>query len=360
VIAPDGNDEELARRVGLAALAALVAVIAFFVFVFGHIDWGARVRVRVYFHAIGALQEGAPFVVGGRAIGKVEAIALVSHAPPLGGDDGVAVTVALDAREAARLDPSGDVFLASKGVLSDRYLELGPAPSPSPSSPSSPSSPPSALGLRDGQELVGRDPPSLDRVLQRTWNNLQDLGGFVEGIRPELDALRAQVAMLAAAFDPGAPSALPGAAEVAPLLLQIVALRDAIETLRTTGLGGDAGLAHLREVIDRAGRVVAQARATLAALDAGAGALRANLEAVRARVGASGQGAIAAAELAIDRVRADVAKLEPLLATVDAIRQSIARGEGSLLKLANDPEFPEDTKELGKLIKRHPWRVLIK
>jgi len=28
------------------------------------------------------------------------------------------------------------------------------------------------------------------------------------------------------------------------------------------------------------------------------------------------------------------------------------------MKLANDPEFPEDARELGKVLKRHPWRVL--
>ena len=28
------------------------------------------------------------------------------------------------------------------------------------------------------------------------------------------------------------------------------------------------------------------------------------------------------------------------------------------LKLANDPEFPEDAKDLGKILKREPWRVV--
>ena len=111
-------------------------------------------------------------------------------------------------------------------------------------------------------------------------------------------------------------------------------------------------------MLDRAARVAVDARAAIGTLDASAGALRTSLDAVRARVDAKGQGVIASLELAIDRVRADLAKLDPLLATVAAIQQSLARGEGSLMKLANDPEFPEDAKELGKILKRHPWRIL--
>ena len=325
----------------------LVAVIAFFVFVFGRIDWGKRTRVHVYFHDVGPLHEGAPFVVAGQAIGKVEAITLAPHAPQLAGGDGVAVTVSLEARAAARLDPAGDVFIASKGMLSDRYLELGPGPHE-----------PTTVGLRDGEDLVGRDPPSLDRVLERTWNNLQDLGGFIADIKPELDALRTQLAALGGQFDPSSPSALPGVAELAPLFLEIAELRESVHTLRETGLGGDAGMARLSLVLDHASRVVGQARLAIAKLETGTAALRGHLDAVRARLDAHGQGIVATAELAIDRVHADLAKVDPLLATLQAIQQSLARGEGSLMKLANDPEFPEDAKELGKVLKRHPWRIL--
>jgi ABC-type transporter Mla subunit MlaD len=311
------QDEALVRRVGLVALAVLVAVIAFFVFVFGRIEWGAHTRVHIFFHDVGALHEGAPFVVAGQAIGKVEAIALAPHAAALAGDDGVAVTVAIDKRKAARLDPAGDIFIASRGMLSDRYLELGPGPHG-----------PSTTGLRDGQDLVGRDPPSLDRVLQRTWNNLQDLGGFVADIKPELDALRAQLETLRAQFDPSAPSALPGAAELAPLFVELAELSASAHTLRDTGLGGEAGMARLGAVLDHASRVVGQARVALAKLDDAAADLRDHLDAVRARLDAHGQGIVATAELAIDRVRADLAKVDPLLATLQAIQQSLARGEG--------------------------------
>jgi hypothetical protein len=96
----------------------------------------------------------------------------------------------------------------------------------------------------------------------------------------------------------------------------------------------------------------------LAALGGRAEALAASLRALRGRLDTRGQAIVDRASLAVDRVRAVAGKLDPLLAQVDALAGALARGEGSLMRLANDPEFPEDAKELGKILKRHPWRVI--
>jgi hypothetical protein len=357
-------DERTTRRVGLISLASLVVVIAFFVFVWGRIEWGSHTRIKVAFHHVGGMREGAPFVVGGRTVGKVESISppqrfalLRAPAEPglamlaragSGDDEGVVATVAIDAREARRLDPAGDVFIASKGMLSERYLELGPGPDRDTPTP----------GFHEGQLVVGRDPPSLDRVLQRTWDNLTDLREFVGEVKPELDALRMQIDALRAHLDPASPSALPGVDQLAPLFVDLGELADEVRVLRDTGLGGDAGLAHLGEVLQRTSVVIASARGSLATLDGAATKLRASLATLRSRLDAKGADAVAAIELAIDRVQADIAKLDPLLATVADLQGRLARGEGTLMKLANDPEFPEDAKELGKILKRHPWKII--
>jgi MlaD protein len=339
-------DERTTRRVGLISLAALVVVIAFFVFIWGRIEWGSHTRIKVAFHHVGGMREGAPFVVGGRTIGNVESIMLARAGS--GDDEGVVATVAIDAREARRLDPAGDVFIASRGMLSERYLELGPGPDRDTPAP----------GFHEGQLVVGRDPPSLDRVLQRTWDNLTDLREFVGEVKPELDALRTQIDALRAHLDPASPSALPDVAELAPLFVDLGELADEVRLLRDTGLGGDAGLAHLGEVLQRTSIVIASARGSLATLDAASTKLRASLASLRARLDAKGADAVTAIELAIDRVQADIAKLDPLLKAVADLQARLARGEGTLMKLANDPEFPEDAKELGKILKRHPWKII--
>lgn len=335
------QDAHLARKVGAVAIALIALAIGFFVFVYGRIEWGRHVRIHVRFHVTGGLTEGAPFVVAGRTVGKVEAIAL---APEQGSDAGVIVTVAIDAGEAPRLDAGGDVFVASRGALSARYLELGPAPQPT-------------RPLRDGDELVGRDPPSLDRVLERTWNNLTTLGHFADDLKPELDALRAQVDALRAQFGTTA-DALPNVGRLGELIDDASTVAAQVRQLREVELGGQAGADRIAAVVARGREVVASARVSLDRLGASAKQLGDSLAALRGRLGTKGDEAIAKLELAIDRTRAMIAKIDPLLAQVDALGASLAAGDGSMMKLMHDPEFPEDAKELGKILKRHPWRVM--
>jgi len=342
------QDEQLARRVGSIALALIGLATAFFVFVYDRIEWGKHTRIRVYFHHAGSLHEGGAFVVGGRAIGKIESIALSPRGAlgPLNGEEGVVVGVAIEASEAAHCDPRGDVFVASRGALAERYLELGPPPDGS------------TGGLREGEQLVGKDPPSLDRVLQRTWDNLTALAAFRDSVNPELEALRTQIRELRAHLDPASATAIAHADVIAPMFLEIGGFADELKTLRERGLGSDTGLAHLGEVLDRTRAVVASARASLGKLDATATGLRAAIESSRTRLGTKGAAAVAAVELAIDRVTADIAKVDPLLAQVDALNQALARGDGSIMKLMHDPEFPEEAKELGKIMKRQPWKII--
>jgi ABC-type transporter Mla subunit MlaD len=343
------QDEQLTRRVGAISLALIALAIGFFVFVYDRIEWGRHTRIRVYFHHAGSLHEGGAFVVAGKAVGKIEAIALSPRgAPgPLNGDEGVVITVALEAADAARFDRAGDVFVASRGALAERYLELGPPDAKS-----------AGTMLHEGDQLLGRDPPSLDRVLQRTWDNLTMMAAFRDLVRPEYEALRAQVDQLRAQLDPASPTAIAHADTIAPMLIELAGLTDEVRTLRDRSLGGDAGLAKLGEVIERAHAMVAATRVDFAKLDISVTLLRAGVERLRGQLGTKGEAAIATIELAIDRVKADIAKVDPLLAQVDALNQSLARGEGSIMKLMRDPEFPEDAKELGKIMKRQPWKII--
>ena len=337
------QDERLTRRVGAATLAVLALSIVFFVFIYDQIEWGSYTRLKIYFHTTGGLREGAPFVVAGNEVGHVESIVLVPRGTHrlLGDEDGVAVRVALESRQARRIGYGGDIFVTSRGALSGKYLEIGPPPI-------KPGEPP-PRSLREGDEILGRDPPSLDRVLQRTWDNLTNAAQFASAVRPELDALTAEVDALRATL-----------AEIAP----DVHLADDLDALIAEGrrtyaaLGGEAGIDQIGAVIDRAGTVVDQARSTIAKLRSSADKLSASLAVVRARIGTRGAEAIDHIQLAIDRVRAAIDKVDPLLAQVAALQAHFVRGDGSLLKLMRDPEFPEDAKELGKILKRQPWKII--
>ncbi len=333
------QDQQLTRRVGAVGLVVLAAAIGFFVFLYDNIELGSPMRIRVFLTGTGGLREGAPFIVAGRAIGNVESIALSPHGAksPLGGVEGIAVTVKLDRDDAERVVKGGDVFVTSHGMLSTRFLELGPPPGPG------------GPTLTDGDELRGKDPPSLDRVLQRTWDNLGIARQFAAEVRPEARALREEIDKLQASL-----------LEIAPEILFRDDWAQLFDEAKRTyaAVGGDPGIDRMRGLAREAESTIGQARASIAKLRVSADMLDASLDVLRARLGGKGAEAIEHVQIAIDRVRAMILKVDPLLASVDAIQLRIERGEGSLLKLARDPEFPEDAKELGKILKRQPWKLL--
>jgi ABC-type transporter Mla subunit MlaD len=346
------QDAQLTRRVGAVALFLLAVAISFFVFIYDRIEWGSHIRMRVYFHTTGGLREGAPFVVAGQAVGKVESIAIVPRGARklLDKEDGVEVKVAIESAWARRIQYGGDVFITSRGMLSGKYLEIGPPPPSGTLLPDGTIMGDAPRSLRQGDEILGRDPPSLDRVLQRTWDNLTTTAAFAADVRPEYHALVAEVDALRATLESIAPEAHLGD--------DITALRD--EAARTyDALGGEAGIDRMRALRDHGDATLAQARAALAKLDASITALQAGFARLRDHAMPRAAEALDKAELAIDRVRATIAKIDPLLAEVEALQQLIERGDGSLMKLARDPEFPEDAKDLGKMLKRHPWKVIV-
>lgn len=334
-------DERLTRRVGAITIALLVAATGFFVFVADQIEWGRRVRVRAYFHHTGGLREGAPVIVAGRSIGRVESIVPAPRGGPHG-DAAIVVTLAIEASEADDLARGGDIFIAGRGPVSSRHVELGPAPDPD------------GARLADGDEVRGSDPPTVDRVLQRTWDNLTTAREFAELIAPEFRVLRDELRTLATTLD----GLVPDIAGRFALGVEVEGLMTEVRQLRDVALGGEPGLARIAAVLDRARATIVQTRAMLDTLRAKTRELSAALDTVRNRVGDRGPTVLARAELALDRIRAVIDKVDPLLAKVQDLNARIARGEGSLGRLSRDPEFPEDAKELGKILKRQPWRII--
>lgn len=341
------QDPKLATRVGAVVLLLLAAAIAFFVFVAGELELGERTRLHVFFKHTGELREGAPVIVAGRAVGSVESIALArGSGTPLGTEEGVDVTLVFHTSSLRDVARGGDVFISSRGsFLSARHLEIGPSPTPD-----------GASLADDTRPLRGIDPPTMDRVMQRTWDNLMIAKRFADDIGPEFRTLRDRMRELAATLESVSPNGLIGAVS---LRVELDGLFAEVDRFRAA-LGGDRGIEQLGATLGHARATLAQARKVLDTLDAKASTLATSVDALRARLGERGPAAVAAVETAIAKLRSAIDKVDPLLEKVAALNASIARGEGSLGKIARDPEFPEDAKELGKMLKRAPWKIFMR
>jgi ABC-type transporter Mla subunit MlaD len=343
-VSPLAQDDRTAQRVGAIALLALAATIATFVFLLDRVALGSPIRVRVLFRHTAGLRERAAIVVAGQPVGRIESITPVPHgaSPLLHGEVGVAVTIAVDAGDAAHIPARADIFVASRGPLADKYLEVAPPPGdPGPA-------------VHDGQELRGVDPPTLDNVLAHTWNNLTTFQLFVATVRPELDALLRQTRELRRQLDAIAGSAPPGG--VGALVRDARALAHSASHSYASALGGDAGLAQLRATISDARTTLDEIRAAVDLLGPRATAVLANVTRIRGHLTTSDP--ISRAAQAAAAIRAVLDKLDPLLATAAELGQRLARGEGSIGRLMTDPEFSDDAKAVGKYIKRHPWKIL--
>jgi ABC-type transporter Mla subunit MlaD len=347
------QDERLTRKVGAIALGVIAAAIGFFVFLWDRIELGTPTRIKVYFHHTAGVREGAPLIVAGKAIGHVETIENVLHGGtnPLKGEVGIVAIVALDDGEAWKVAADADVFVSSRGVLSGKYLEVAPPKHGAEPGPS----------VREGSELLAADAPSLDSVLQRTWANMTTARMFAEHVRPEWTAFRAQIDLLRDHFAAAAAdldTLAPGIRATAPLIGQAKELIAEAKKVYDVGLGGDMGFAAFRTMVTDARRVLAQTRSTLDKLEPLAARLGSDV--TRIRDGVAARDPAGRLEAAIARGREAIDKIDPLLAKAEEISARVARGEGSLGLLMKDPEFPEDAKELGKILKRKPWRVIAK
>jgi len=258
------------------------------------------------------------------------------HAPgPLGGDEGVVVIVAIETKMATRLDRSGDVFIASRGALSDRYLELGP---PVPGK--------DGTMLAEGDQLVGRDPRAsigccnARGTTSPRWQRSPQISN-----RSSTRCARRSTSCAPLRRDRHEPRH-PEHRRARPTARRRFADRRDITHIREQA-SGRSRHAKLGDVIARARGLVSASGVAFDKLAASTTALRAGSTACAAPRH-EGDQAIAAVELAIDRVRADIAKIDPLLAEVLAFNQHLARGEGSVMKLMHDPEFPRTRRSSAR------------
>ena len=122
--------------------------------------------------------------------------------------------------------------------------------------------------------------------------------------------------------------------------------RPVLEAVTTLGAIGDARalVRQLREVIDRLSPIAA----------------RLETDVVRVRDHVVVHDPAGRASDVLAKLRAAIDKIDPLLATAQDLAARFARHEGTIGRLMHDPEFPEDAKELGKILKRRPWRVIAK
>ena len=338
------RDERLTTRVGAVTLV-VIALLAVVQVASDGCDFTERFPVTVYFQHLGGLAEGDAIQVAGREIGYVAAIASVpsytlTSAHPLYPDGGVAVRVLIDVDRRYMTARNAEPFIANKGMFGQKYIELGPPPG----------NVARARPLQAGDALRGVDPPQVDRVLIRSYNNLQVTRTFMDAIRPEWESLRSALAGLGATLVTF--ESLPAAVAAGRSLARMA---DEARTLHAALDASGVERADIARLIDEAEASADRLATAIADVRARLNVLSTELGRLRARIP---DDALARFRRALTTAEQSLGKIESLVVTAREIASIVRRGEGTVGAIWNDPEFPEYAKDLGKLIKRHPWRLL--
>lgn len=339
-------DDKRSRRIGAVMLAVVAASGAAVVMV-DCSKLRRSIHVTVYYAHIGQLGEGADVQIAGRVVGKVDAVQLVpAHAVadpkhPLHPDGGVGLRLRVERRFAGWAAPNGEYIITAKGVLGEPYVEIGPPAGEAER----------ARELRDGDWIRGVDPPRMDQVLVRSFNNMAAFRRLLDDVSPSARRLRAALDELTAAIDAMEP--VPGA--YSELAGSVARLGDAWRELGDDWRAADLDPAKLAALARTAGAALDRGRGELARVGEALDRLTADIDRVRGRVP---DDLVARLERALDEARGAVTRLEGIAAAGQELAARVRRGQGSIGALMNDPEFSDDAKQLGRILKREPWRVL--
>lgn len=339
-------DERIARRVGVVVMA-LIAALAACVMLVDCSRLRPGIDVTIHYAHIGQLAEGADVQIAGRVVGKVSAVQLLPAAAvrdpkhPLHPAGGVAVHVRLQERYAGWAMTDSDYFITAKGVIGEAYIEIGPGQVVRAD----------RRGLRDGDQLRGADPARMDQVLVRSFQNATEFRRLLDDVAPAARELRDALERLSETLRAIEPE--PGA--YAALGAGIARFRLALDSLTAGWAAEGLGPGDLFALAEAAGAFADRARAELALVGAALDRLRADLDRVR---GSIPPGLADRLDRAIAGARQSVAKIDRIVATGQELAQRIERGQGTVGALLNDPEFIDDAKQLGKILKREPWRVI--
>jgi ABC-type transporter Mla subunit MlaD len=282
-----------------AAMLLLCAVLVATLLLLGGRTLARGDVLHVSFGRIGSLKEGAEVRISGLRIGRVLA---VRHVPSAGGAGGKVLLDLWIERDHARLVRRNSVlYIGARGAIGEMHLEVGfPRGEPGPPA-------------REGDLLEGEDPPQLDRMIQYGYENLGMTLALARELSPELRALGAAIDRFAAHLE---------------------------------------GIAPPERLRDLAARGAARARG---------GAVRARVEAIAAWMSEIGELVSSSSERAAaagERLRGSVRDAAEIVGGLEALRDLVLDGRGSLGRMIADPKLVDEVKEAHRLLKEAPWRVL--
>jgi hypothetical protein len=256
---------------------------------------------------------------------------------PLHPDGGVVANVRVRKKYSHWIRENGELFVNQKGLIGEVYLEVTPPPASEPMGPT----------IKNGASVRGIDPARMEDIVVYGFQNAQRFRELVEGLRPEVQHLRAELDKLSDFLD----DVEPAAGTYRSLSDNLDRLSKSLEELNPPSDSSPS----IRQTVKRAQALMPLVDLTRQELSGQVSLLQADFKRISGRIPPDLLPRLSALR---KQVSDGIEKFEATRAMLSAIGNAVRSGQGTVGALLNDPEFMDDAKKLGRYLKRHPWELV--
>ncbi len=337
-------------KVGALVLFSLALLVAF-VLALGDFSFGEGFTFEVEFNNAGGLKPGADVAIAGINVGKVESLRFNTNPTVAESAVGVTATLSVDAEQADAIREDSDFFITTRGVLGEPYIEIVTR---------SLDAPP----IKKGAVLRGVDPPRMDIIVAKASELLTSLTDLLDNPEIQTKDLISNTASLAktldgflkdnrADLDQTVDNVRDGSGEARQLLASLnvavgdgKSLQGAITDVEKTAANARNITAKVDGKIDPMLDDVTVTAENARKVTESADRLLVDNEAKIAK--------------SIDNVEVSTQRLAVMSEDAQGIVQGVKDGDGTVGALLTDREVYDDLKEMLRIIKQRPWKIVWK
>lgn len=340
-------------KVGALVLASLVLLGAF-VFVLGDVSFGGGKRFNVVFENAGGLKPGADVAIAGLNVGQVESLSFITdESAKESNDPAVAVraTVRVEAKHAESITQASNFYISTRSVLGEPYIEVVTQSLDAPQ-------------LEPGSTVQGVSPPRTDllvskasRLLDEAVSLFQDPDVSFNDFFARLTALVGQLDDIVADNRGVLDQMIADGKKVVTNSAELLA---AIKYAAGDGKSLRATVQDLRQTAANTRHISGKFEGQIGAISEDVAETSQNarkVSRVASELLADNQRQL---DDSIANVHASTKNLKDMSGNADKLVRQIEQGEGTVGQLLQDRAVYDDLRELLRIVKRQPWKILWK
>ncbi len=332
------SEKSLELRVGLLVLAAAV-LLGGFVFVLGGFDLGGGFTVYVDFDNPGNVKVGAPVLVGGMDVGRVDRIEFRGNRvdPDTGRRSLVRLHLRLQERVRGTVHEDALFFVSARNILGEQVVSIDPG------SPERPA-------LQEGAIVQGVDPPRLDEALAMGFELLE---GLVKLLRSHGERIKRLIDAAARVLEGVAELMDEHRDRIDRVLVNVERTSEAAADLAESARGYVQG-PEVRRIVRNLDRTLAAVQEDLGPLLDDARSVASRADEVLGTIGPEEREQL---RTALREAGTLVQRANAIAEDAQAITARIRRGEGTAGRFVADDSIYDDLQELLRDLKHNPWKL---